>query len=86
MTIRPWNLIHQERLTMARDETAVTRIVHDGESFRVQGVHDGRPSDFRVATADVQAIEKAEGRKGVEAFFHRSLEAGRMDVRHNLEP
>ena len=71
---------------MADDKTAVTSIHHDGESFRVQGVHDGRPSDYRVATADVRAIEKAEGRKGVEAFFHRSLAGGRVDQRHNLEP
>ena len=71
---------------MARDETAVTRVIHDSDSFRVQGVHEGRPSDFRVATADVRAIEKAEGRKGVEAFFHRSLEGGRQDVRHDQTP
>ena len=71
---------------MATTETAVTRVIHEGESFRVQGVHEGRQSDFRVATADVQAIEKAEGRKGVDAFFHRSLAGGRMDQRHELTP
>jgi transcriptional regulator with AAA-type ATPase domain len=68
------------------DQTAVTRVDQTGDSYRVQGVHEGRPSDFRVAAADVQAIEKAEGRKGVEAFFHRSLGAGRVDQRHSMEP
>ena len=71
---------------MANDQTAVTRVQQDSDSFRVQGVHEGRPSDFRVSAADVQAIEKTEGRKGVEAFFHRSLAGGRVDQRFDDKP
>ena len=71
---------------MANDQTAVTNVTHSGDSFRVQGVHEGRPSDYRVSAADVQAIEKTEGRKGVEAFFHRSLAGGRVDQKWDDRP
>lgn len=62
-------------------ETGISQIQHHGESFRVQGVHEGKKSDFRVATSDVQAIEKAEGTKGVMDFFRRSLAGATEDKR-----
>lgn len=71
---------------MANNDSAVTRVIHEGDNYRVQGVHEGRPSDYRVSAADVQAIEKTEGRKGVEAFFHRSLAGGRVDQRWDDKP
>jgi|SoiMethySBSTD1v2_1073268.scaffolds.fasta_scaffold63421_2 hypothetical protein len=67
-------------------ETGISQISHDGDSFRVQGVHEGRRSDFRVATADVQALEKAGGKQAVMDFFHRSLGAAREDQRHEGTP
>lgn len=68
------------------EQTGVSQIQHDGDSYRVQGVHEGRKSDYRVAAADVEAIRKTEGEKGVQAFFHRSLAGGREDQRFDLRP
>jgi len=66
-------------------ETGISQIDHQGESFRVQGVHEGKKSDFRVATSDVQAIEKSGGKEAVMAFFHRSLAGATEDKRFDHE-
>ena len=62
-------------------ETGISQVSHEGEAFRIQGVHEGKRSDFRVATADVQALEKAGGRKAVMEFFQRSLAGATEDKR-----
>jgi len=67
-------------------ETGISKVSQEGDSFRVEGLHEGRRSDFRVATADVQALEKAGGTKAVLEFFHRSLGAAREDQRHDATP
>ena len=63
-------------------ETGVSQVSHEGGTLRVQGAHEGKKSDFRVTLAEVEAIEKKEGRKGVEAFFHRSLAGATEDKRY----
>lgn len=62
-------------------ETGISQVSHEGEAFRVQGVHEGKRSDFRVATADVQTIEKQGGKEAVMAFFRRSLAGATEDKR-----
>jgi len=62
-------------------ETGISQISHEGEAFRVQGVHEGKKSDFRVASADVQALEKSGGKEAVLAFFRRSLAGATEDKR-----
>jgi hypothetical protein len=77
----PSSPTNKEPTTMAKDETGISQIQHEGEAFRVQGVHEGKRSDFRVATADVQALEKTHGTKGVMEFFRRSLAGATEDKR-----
>jgi hypothetical protein len=66
---------------MSQKPSGISQVSHEGEAFRVQGVHEGKRSDFRVATADVQALEKAGGRKAVMEFFQRSLAGATEDKR-----
>lgn len=68
------------------EETAITQVTHSGEAFRVQGVHQGRRADFTVDAKTVKEMEKTEGRKGVEAFFKRSLQGTTEGTRYDLHP
>lgn len=71
---------------MANDDTGISKIDQHGDHLRVQGRHEGVPSDYKVPMQHVDQIRKEEGEKGVRAYLERNLRGGRIDQRFDLTP
>lgn len=64
--------------------TGISRIEqHSSGHLRVQGVHQGVPSDYLVPTAHVDQIRKESGEQGVRDYLERNLDGGRVDRVYN---
>lgn len=69
---------------MADKETGISRIdQHSSGHLRVQGVHEGVPSDYLVPTGHVDQIRQESGEKGVREYLERNLSGGRVDRVYN---
>ena len=64
---------------MAKDETGIGRITQEGDHLRIQGSHEGVPSDFKVWIKHVEEERQKGGEKGLRAYLERNLDLGRVD-------